>query len=75
MFLKTCTFSICIGFMYHGFSNRGIAGVASVGRDSGLPPCQREPVPDSIKPDLPLAKAELISNTGEASIDNMFTKR
>lgn len=61
--------------MYQGFSSRGNAGVASGGTDSGLAPCQREPDPDIFKQDVPLAKAELISNTGEASIDNMFTKR
>lgn len=46
-----------------------------MGRDEGLFPCQREPVLDSFKPDLPLGKAELIGNTGGAPIDNMFTKR
>lgn len=74
MFLKTCIFKQCIGFTCQGFSCRNIAGVASAGRDQELPPCQREPVPDSLKPDLPLAKAELISNAGGAPTDNTLTK-
>ena len=46
----------------------GAAGVASVGRGKGLPPCQTEPVPASSKMDAPLAKAGPISDVGSASV-------
>ena len=45
----------------------GVAGVASLRRDQGIPPCLTEPVPAGSKMDLPLAKAEPISNSGSAS--------
>lgn len=56
MFLKIHIFSDCIGFICQGFISRNTAGVALGGSDQGLPPHQRESVPDSFQPDLPLPK-------------------
>jgi len=49
--------------------------VASLSRYQKLPPCLREPVPDSSKTDLLLAKAEPISKGGSASLITYLTRR
>lgn len=45
----------------------GAVGMASVGIDQGLPPCQAEPVSDGFKINLLLPKAEPISDAGRTS--------
>lgn len=50
--------------MWQDVGSMGPGGVTSVRGDKGLPPCQTEPVPDGLKMDPLLAKAELISDDG-----------
>lgn len=52
----------------------GPGGVASVRGDKGLPPRQTEPVPDGLKMDPLLAKAELISDDGDTQITTYLRK-
>lgn len=51
-----------------GLGSGGATGVASVRRCQKLPPCLREPMTAGSKMDLPLAKAEPISNGGIATV-------
>ena len=64
----------CIGFMWQGVGSRVAAGVASVRKDQGLSPCRTETVPDSSKMHVPLAKAESISESGDASVITYLRK-
>jgi len=58
----------CYGFAWQGFGSGGAIGVASERSCKKLPPCLIKPVPAGSKMDLPLAKAEPISNGGSASV-------
>ena len=57
----------CIGFAWQGFGSEGTTGVSSVRSCQKLPLCPTKPMPASSKTDLPLAKAEPISDGGSAS--------
>ena len=48
--------------------------MTAVRRHQKLPPCQAEPVPASSKTDLPLAKAEPVSDVGSAFVITYLRK-
>jgi len=58
----------CIGLMWQGFGSSGAAGVAPVRRDQGLPPCWTQSLPAGSETDPLLAKAEPISDAGDAFV-------
>jgi len=59
-----------VGFTWQDFGREGAAGVGSVRRCQKLSPCLKEPFPAGSKTDLPLGKAEPISDGGS---DSMIT--
>jgi len=61
------SFSICTGFAWEGFGSGGATVVASVRSCQKLPPCPVDLMPAGSKMDLPLAKAEPISDGGSTS--------
>lgn len=50
------------------------AEVATIRKHQKLPPCEAQPIPASSNIDLPLAKAEPISDVGSVS-DNLFKEK
>jgi len=67
-FLQPSCQTCCCGFAWQGFGSGGATGVASVRSFWKLPPCQIKPMSAGSKMDLPLAKAEPISDSGNASV-------
>ena len=64
----------CIGFAWQDFGSRGTEGVASVRSCQKLPPCLTEPRPPGSKRDLPLVKAEPISDVSSTSVTRYLRK-
>lgn len=58
--MEILAFVKCIVFKWKGFDSRGVAGVDSMGRQA--------PFSAGSKMDLPLFRAEQISNVGGASV-------
>ena len=53
----------------------GVTGVAPVRSCWKLPLCSREPIPAGSKTDPPLAKAEPISDSGNASVITLLRRK
>lgn len=66
--LLTIIYIICLLGLWQDVGSGGPAGVASVRRDKGLPPCQTESISAGSKTDPPLVKAEPTNCTSSTSV-------